>query len=141
MNRNCLSLFLIMLLSGMALSQVVNANRVEKEITMCPVKLLAQAANFRFSYRYAIKTDKSGAVTKIEQIGKENPKFIQDEEFIPCIKTWKLNPSEDYFVMFYLGTNTSIGKNYISIGNEKEMIKVNMGTIGPQLILDQNKRQ
>ncbi len=93
-------LFLILLILGFsnfAFSQNKETEKVETVITVCPVKLLVKAANFRFGYRYIVKTDNKGAVTNVEQLGKDDfPEFIRDEEFIPCIESWKLKPSEYY---------------------------------------------
>ena len=123
---------LILLLIGFsnfAFSQTDEAEKIETEITVCPVKLLNGVANFRFSNNYIVKTGDKGEVTKVQQLVKEGlPKFIKDEDFISCIESWKLKPSEEYSVMFSLGTNYSRGENYILISSKTEKIKVNLGT-------------
>ena len=56
-------LFLVFIFFGFttfALSQTKEVKKDEKEITVCPIKLLVGAADFRFSYRYIIKTDENG---------------------------------------------------------------------------------
>jgi hypothetical protein len=138
--------FLVFILIGFSSSVLSQTNEVkkdEKEITVCPVKLLVGAADFRFSYRYIVKTDEKGAVNKIEQLGKDNtPKFVNDEDFIPYIKSWKLNPSEDYFISINIGTIfTDRDKNYILISSKKEAIKINIPSIGAELIVDDKKKQ
>lgn len=139
--KTILSLILsIFVFSNFAFSQTDKAEKVETEITVCPVKLLAVAANFRFAYRYIVKTDDKGSVIKVEQLGKDDfPKFIKDEDFIPCIENWKLKPSEDYFVYFSLGTSSFGTKNHISISNKTERIILNLGTIGPELVVEDKK--
>ncbi len=125
-------LSLILLIVGFSSFVFPQSNQSEKsetEITICPVKLLMGAANFRFSYHYIVKTGEKGEVTKVQQLVKDGlPKFIKDEDFIPCIENWKLKPSEEYSIMFSLGTNYLIGENYISISSKTEKIKINLGT-------------
>lgn len=111
----------------------------EKQITVCPIKLLVGAADFRFSYRYIAKIDEKGAVSKVEQLNKDNPKFVNDEEFIPCIKSWKLNSSENYFISINVGTIFT-DPNYILITSKKELIKINIRSIGMELIVEDKKK-
>ena len=125
--RQCTLLLLILIFSGLASAQTVEPVKGGTEITVCPVRLLAVTANFRFGYRYLIKTDSKGFVAEVKQISTNHPGFIKDEEFIPCIKGWKLKPSDDYFIGFYLGTNS--GKNHILISSKTESIKINIGPI------------
>ncbi len=133
-------ILLIIGFSNFAFSQDKEQEKAVTDITVCPVKLLAVAANFRFSYHYIVKTGEKGEVTKIQQLVKEGlPKFIKDEDFIPCIENWKLKPSEDYFVYFCLGTSSFGTKNHISISNKTERIIINLGTIGPELIVEDKK--
>ncbi|HXG86457.1 MAG TPA: hypothetical protein VNI84_20730 [Pyrinomonadaceae bacterium] len=125
-----------------AFSQTTEAKKDEKEVTICHVKLLAVAANFRFAYRYSVRTDDKGSVTKVEQLGKDDfPKFVKDEEFIPCIESWKLNPSENYYVVFFLGTSSYLGKNYISISSKTEAIKINLPNIEMKLVVEEKKKK
>ncbi len=135
-------LFLVLLVisfSSHASSQTKEVKRNEKEITVCPIKLLVGAANFRFSYRYKVKTNNNGSVNEVKQIGKDNPRFIKDEDFVSCIEKWKLNSSEEYFVMIYVGTSSS-SKNYISISSKTETIKINLPNIGMELVVDDKKK-
>jgi hypothetical protein len=139
-------LFLVLIFIGFStfgFSQTDQTEKDEKEITVCPVKLLVGAADFRFSYRYLVKTDEDGAISKIEQLGKKDtPRFIKDEDFVTCIESWKLNPSEDYFISINVGTIFTAGnKNYISISSKKEVIRINMPSIETELIIDDKKKQ
>lgn len=140
-------IFLLVLLvigfSSFAFSQNTENAKIEKEITVCPVKLIAKAAEFRFSYRYVVKTDEDGLVIKITQLGKDDvPKFIKDEDFVSCIESWKLNPSKDYFIAIYVGTIfTNRYKNYISISSKTETIKIIVPGIGETLTIEEKKKQ
>lgn len=142
MKRFIFSIFLLFVSSIFVFSQTTESERKEKEITICPVKLLIGAADFRFSYRYLVKTNDKGKINKIEQLSKnENPRFIKDEDFIPCMESWKLDASEDYFVSFNIGTIfTARYKNYISISNKTETIKINIPSIGTELIVEEKKK-
>lgn len=141
MKKALFLIFMVIGFSGFVFSQTTELAKDEKEITVCPVKLLVGLAEFRFSYRYIVKTDEKGAVNKIEQLGEKNtPKFIKDEEFVTCIKSWKLNPSEDYFITIYFGT-ISADKNYILITSKKETIKINIPEWATQLVIDDKKKQ
>lgn len=82
MKQFIFSVFLLIGFSTFVFSQNTESERKEKEITVCPVKLLVGAADFRFSYRYIVKTDDKGLVKEVNQLNKDNPKFIKDEEFI-----------------------------------------------------------
>ncbi|CAN5786130.1 hypothetical protein BH20ACI4_BH20ACI4_16090 [soil metagenome] len=144
MKRFMCLIFLLVGFSTFVFSQNTESERKEKEITICPVKLLVGAADFRFSYRYIVKTNDKGEINKIEQLGKnENPKFIKDEDFIPCMESWKLNPSEDYFISFNIGTIfTKRYKNYISISNKTDTIKIILPNIeGAELVIEDKKKQ
>lgn len=137
-------LFLVFLAAGFSsfvFSQTNETKKDESEITVCPVKLLVGAADFRFSYRFVVKTDENGAVSKIEQLGKKDmPKFVKDEEFIPCIKSWKLSPSEDYYIVINFGTIFA-ERNFILISSKKETIKINIPEWGTELVVDDKKKQ
>ena len=124
--------------STFVFSQKIENKADEKEIVICPVKLAFQPADFRYSYRYIIKTDEKGALVKITQLGKDNePRFVKYEDFIPCMEKWKLIPSEDYFVSFNVGTIfTDRYKNYILISNKMETIKIILPDIGSELVVE-----
>lgn len=129
-------------LSGFAFSQAAEIKKIEKEITVCPVKLLVGAADFRFSYRYIAKTDSKGDVAEVKQISKDNPPFIKDKEFVSCIENWKLNPSEEYFISINVGTIfTDRYKNHILISGKTETIKIILPPVGEELTIEENKKK
>lgn len=75
-------------------SQAPKATRIEREITVCPIKSMVGAADFAFSFRFAVNTDKGGAVNEVSKLGKDKLPFVNDDEFISCIKGWKLGPNQ-----------------------------------------------
>ncbi len=79
-------------------------------------------ANFQFSYRYLVNTDENGDVAEVKQLHKDYPKFVNEEDFIPCIKTWKLHPLEKTYVHIFYGTSSE--QFYISISSKEELIKI-----------------
>lgn len=120
-------LFLILLLvifSTPVISQSDRANKPKTEITVCKVELTeaGRRANFHFDYIYLLTTNAVGDVGRINQIHRDNPKFVKDEKFIACIKSWKLKPGYKYVVVISFGTNSM--ENLISISNEEERIKI-----------------
>lgn len=135
-------LFVVLIFSNEVLSQETEVKKDEKEITVCPIKLLVRGAEFRFSYRYIIKTNEKSEVIKIQQLNEgQNPRFIKEEDFIPCIKSWKLSPSEDYFVSISYGTIYA-DRNHILISSKKESIKINIASVETELVTaDKKKKQ
>ena len=116
---------IILLASIFAFSQEGEIDKkTEKIISVCKVKLTdyGKTSHFQFSYRYVVNSNENGEVTEVRKRHKEYPKFVNEEEFIPCIKTWKLNPSEKVYVHIFFGTTNE--QFFISINSKDSLIKI-----------------
>ncbi len=108
----------------------------KKEITVCSINLRVGVANFYSSYRFIVTTDKIGNVDKVQQLSEKSAlPFFNFEDFAPCIKNWKLEPNENYGVLFSLGTkNSGVQRNFIEISSKNESIKMYLGSLTEDLI-------
>jgi hypothetical protein len=106
-------------ISVTSLSANEGNNPSSKTITVCRVELtgIGKTATFRFNYPYSISTDKDGSVVEVTKLAARRPEMIREDKMVECMRTWKLNPSSRYSVVFVIGT-TSIA-NYISISDSK----------------------
>lgn len=119
-----LSCFVVCFVS-FGFSQRSEPKKTEREITVCQIKLKVGSADFAFNYQFAVTTDNSGAVNEVSKLGKDRPPFVNDDEFIPCIKSWKLGPNEEYFVTIRVATIfKDRNKNFILISSKKETLKL-----------------
>jgi hypothetical protein len=80
-------------------------------------------SSFQFSYRYFVYTDTNGKIEKVKEVG-DFTKFrhlMDDKDVIPCIKKWKLKPSQRYLVTINVGTTSA--ENSFTISNKTMVIK------------------
>ena len=86
-----------------------------KMITVCRVEFtgIGKAASFHFNYLYSISTGEDGAVEKITKLAERRPDMVREDKMIECMRTWKLEPSSRYNVVFSVGTTSAT--DYISI--------------------------
>lgn len=123
------TLFCLCLLFSNASGQISDAEvtKTETKIKVCPIELTesARTVTFRFTYIYRLLTDETGSSEKIDVL-KDNSKykFVKDENFLPCLRSWKLKPSSKYFIFISVGTTG--GDNYIQFSEigSKEIIKL-----------------
>jgi hypothetical protein len=90
-----------------------------KDIALCRVELtdIGRTTRFHVNYSYLLDVNK-GSVEKVTKLRKEEPaSFIQEENFIECVKAWKIEPAGNYVVTLSFGTS----------GNENSMIIVGHG--------------
>ena len=113
----CVALF------GFSAAAQSEEKKFELEITVCPVKLTSRAAEFRANSRFAVKTDESGSASEIENLSKDQPQFADEDSMASCIRSWKLNPSEDYLISFYYGSEAG-RKNYMVVSGRTEEIRI-----------------
>jgi|SRR5215831_2088307 len=95
-------------------------NRPAKTITVCHIEFtgLGKAATWHFNYTYSVDTDQNGSVDKITKLhDSKGAEMTREDKIMECIKTWKLGPSNKYFVLFSVGTTSAT--NYISISESK----------------------
>jgi len=135
--KNILSVLVLFLLLQPLLGQ--NGHKESgrrREIFVCKVTLTesGRTANFRFSYRYSVTSDVNGKLTKTKKLHKKRPKFINEGDLVTCMESWTLAPKQKYLAFFSLGTNNS-NKNYLSIVSSKETFKINIGTLGEELVI------
>jgi len=122
-------LFLILLLTGFssfAFSQISEAKSEELKISVCSPKITQEGrqSSFQVSYHYRVLTDKDGLVKEVKEI-TDNKRFrwlMNDEDVIPCIKEWKLKPSEKYFVTIFVGTTSE--QDFLSVSSKTVNIKI-----------------
>ena len=96
------------------------------QISICPVKLISGQADFNGVFTYAVKTDENGVPTDVTRIDKSVlDRFVDSTKFAPCIKEWKLGPTEDYSINFGVGTIMFDRKpNYILVSNKTKAVKI-----------------
>ena len=52
------------------LSQVSDTSNLQKETTLCAIKLKNRSGNFYLSYRYVAETNEKGEINSVNQLGK-----------------------------------------------------------------------
>jgi hypothetical protein len=96
----------------------------EREITVCKIELteLGRAVSFHFNYLYRIKTNSAGKIVVISKLHQKHPKFVNEKNFIRCIKRWKLRPRETTYIQIAYGTTSS--KKFLRISDKKDQLKI-----------------
>lgn len=112
--------------SSFALSQSTAKNSSEISLHICQPEITesGRQSSFQISYVYRLMSDENGSIIDIREfLDHEKYKhMMNDENVIPCMKTWKLKPLERYFVIINVGT-TSEEK---SLNIKSKTIKVTM---------------
>lgn len=118
-------LFFALILFLPVFSQEKQQSTPSIEISVCRPTLTdaGRQSNFHFTFAYRVKSDDKGKVESIfELLDHKKYKFlVNDSDLIPCIKKWKLDNSERYFVYINVGTT---GENSLSITNKQNKIKI-----------------
>ena len=130
---------MVLILSLAASAQSGNMKKQATEITVCGIELTGpgKTAEFHFNYVYLLTTDSVGDVSRIDQLHRDNPKLVNDEKLLNCIRSWKLKPVRNYSVMVSFGTKSH--ENLVSVSNEEEVIRIYFGMIGPEMKEDQKQ--
>jgi len=126
MKNSIKATLLFLLLAEATPAQISPSSDSAWQVSICPVKLLNQPADFNGSFRYSVRTDINGVPTTISRISESAlDKFVDTTKFTPCIKQWRLEPTEDYSVTFGVGTIMFDKKpNYILVSNKSKTVKI-----------------
>lgn len=112
--------------NNLAFSQTVKEKDREIKFNICVPEITeaGRQSNFHFTYRYRVVTDAGGSVKDINELSnsKNYRSLMNNENIIPCIKGWKLKPSERYFVSISAGTTSA--ENSFDISNRTTKIKI-----------------
>ena len=107
-------------------SVTLGLDKSEWEISVCRYILLRSSPDFNGAVYYTVRTDKDGKIIDID--GSRNTiigRLISTEEFIPCMKGWRLSSSERYHIAFGVGTiHLDRRPNYISVASKTKKIKI-----------------
>lgn len=78
-----------------------------KKIVPCRYKPAFKPADFRVYFSYYFDVGENGEISKITELSNFNrdkkAKFVHDELFVECMKSWQLQPAGRYFVSFTVG--------------------------------------
>ncbi len=127
MKRKPFVIFLLVLFSSIAFSQTKEKeSKIKQEFTICNITFTeaGKTVHHQYSYDYLINSDQNGKVDKITTLHKTRPKLVNEEDFIPCIKSWKFNPSSRIFVKIFYGTTSSNFSISILDIDKKEAVKI-----------------
>lgn len=108
------TLALLALLSSTSGPLPVAAEPGESVIRICRLELTeaGRQARFRFVYLFSVRTGETGEVVEVRRDERDHPPFVREEEFEPCLRSWRLRPSSEYGVAI---TVTSSAQNAIAI--------------------------
>lgn len=113
--------------SSYTFSQTAEVKKEQVEISICRPEITesGRQAGFHFGYVYRVVTDEKGLIKELKELvdSKKYRGYMNDENVIPCIKKWKLKPSEKYIVTIDVGTT---GDEFLVISNKKDKIKINL---------------
>lgn len=108
-----------------------------RTIYPCDIKLKMKGAEFAFTSSYWVTTDAEGKNAKVTPWVGESQKlgarFIDQDNFMTCVKKWILEPSSKFIVQFRV-TTTSLGSsseplNYVLIlgpGESGQKLKIEL---------------
>jgi hypothetical protein len=119
MRKIILIAFFIVVYFISAFSQKIKTQNDEIKFSVCQPTITesGRQSSFHFNYRYRITTDENGDVKGLKTISdfKDYRSLMNDENLIPCIKKWRLKPSEKFMITISVGTT---GKNSFQIANK-----------------------
>ena len=111
MKRVLFSGLLLIGFSSFAFSQTAEKDRKQIKINICQPSITeaGRQSSFQFSYIYLVITNEEGSIKKVTELldHKKFKHLMNDEKVIPCIKNWRLKPSERYIVKIDVGTTST----------------------------------
>lgn len=122
MQKLFITIFILMF-SVLCFGQNDNKNEIEFSICQPSMTEAGRQSSFHFNYIYRISTDSDGKIKDVREIGdfKKFRGLMDDKNVVPCIKQWKLKPSERYIVYISIGTTSA--ENSFKITNKTTEIK------------------
>lgn len=121
MQKLFITIFILMF-SVLCFGQNGNKNEIEFSICQPNMTEVGRQSSFHFNYIYRIWTDSDGKIKDVKEL-LDFTKYrglMDDKNVIPCIKNWKLKPSENYLVFISVGTT---GENSFKITSKTTEIK------------------
>lgn len=119
------AVFLVLTFTTFAFSQS-SEKRKQFEIDICRPEITeaGRQSSFHFNYIYRVTTDTKGSVKTVNELldHRKYKSLMNDEKVIPCIKEWKLKPSENYIVTISVGTTG--GENFLNISSKTVKMKI-----------------
>lgn len=118
-------ILIILTFSLFVFSQTSEKENGQIKISVCRPTItdLGLQSYFHFGYVYRVETDDKGSVKQIREVLDHKSRLVDDKDVIPCIKEWRLKPSEKYIISIHVGTT---GEQSLYIFNKKDKIKINL---------------
>lgn len=124
-------------LFSQAVSAQQNDNQPVRTIYPCNIKIKAKGAEFSYTYSYWVTADGTGKIAKVTPFQSDGRKaasgFVDEGNFISCVKKWTLEQNGKYIVQFRVATmSDGSGKeprNYVMIlgpGDSGQKLKMEL---------------